>query len=158
MTDWRSRDHLAEMWVAGKLVDAGWNVFFPHRDKGLDMIATLPVEGTVLIRPVQVKGKYPKAETGDRDTYGYRGRLSVVHQDLILAIPMFVGFDDPMPKHVAWMPRSRLVFMERGEWRYEPAKFVNGEPVPRKEYECYFDRAGLDLLSANAEPRGPDEV
>jgi hypothetical protein len=28
-------DYFAELFVAGLLADAGWNVYFPHRDQGL---------------------------------------------------------------------------------------------------------------------------
>ena len=34
------RDQFAEMYVAGVLADAGWNIYLPHRDVGFDMIAT----------------------------------------------------------------------------------------------------------------------
>ena len=60
MAEWKPRDHLAEFWVAGKLVDAGWNVYFPHRDKGFDLIATYTDGAQMQLRPIQVKGKYPK--------------------------------------------------------------------------------------------------
>lgn len=75
MAEWRSRDHLAEFWVAGKLVDAGWNVYFPHRDKGFDLIATYTDGAIIQIRPIQVKGKYPKPGTRNRKTYGFRAPL-----------------------------------------------------------------------------------
>ena len=71
MSEWRSRDHLAELWVAGKLVDAGWNVYFPHRDKGFDLIATYTSDGQIRIRPIQVKGKrYQLEMPALRHVYG----------------------------------------------------------------------------------------
>jgi len=146
MAEWRSRDHLAEFWVAGKLVDAGWNVYFPHRDKGFDLIATYTDGAIIQIRPIQVKGKYPKPGTRNRKTYGFRAPLTAMHESMVLAIPMFVNAEDPMPLHVAWMPRAKIVQEERGRWRCEPAKFVNGRPIPRQEFEQYFDQGGLDLL------------
>ena len=53
---------LAELHVAGLFAEAGWRVYFPHRDDGFDFIAAKPVDGKIVIRPVQVKGKYPEAE------------------------------------------------------------------------------------------------
>lgn len=149
MTEWRSRDHLAELWVAGKLVDAGWNVYFPHRDKGFDLIATYTNDGQIRIRPIQVKGKYPKEGTGNRQAYGYRAGLSAIHEDMVLAIPMFVNYDDPVPLHVAWMPRERIVRQENGRWRCEPAKFRDGVPVPREEFAHFFDQEGIELLKTS---------
>lgn len=146
MAEWRSRDHLAEFWVAGKLVDAGWNVYFPHRDKGFDLIATYTDGAQMQLRPIQVKGKYPKEGTRNRKTYGFRASLSAMHERMVLAIPMFVNVDDPMPLHVAWMPREKIVQEENGNWRCEPAKFKDGVPIPRQEFEQYFDQGGLELL------------
>ena len=31
-------DYFAELYVAGRFADAGWNVYFPHRDQGFDFI------------------------------------------------------------------------------------------------------------------------
>jgi hypothetical protein len=60
-------DYFAELFVAGRLADAGWNVYFPHRDQGFDFIVTKTVGAAdMLIRPVQVKGKYPTGEKGDQ--------------------------------------------------------------------------------------------
>ena len=70
-------DYFAELFVAGRLADAGWNVYFPHRDQGFDFIITKTVNaGEMLIRPVQVKGKYPTGEKGDQGVYGYVGALA----------------------------------------------------------------------------------
>lgn len=63
-----ARDYFAEMYVAGLLADAGWNIYFPHRDKGFDYIVTREVVAGVLVRPVQVKGLHPTAEKGDKTT------------------------------------------------------------------------------------------
>jgi hypothetical protein len=35
-------DYFAELYVAGLMANAGWNVYFPHRDRGLDFI--VPVQ------------------------------------------------------------------------------------------------------------------
>src|SRR5216683_3941776 len=40
----RRPDYLVELYVAGVLADAGWNVYFPHRDEGFDfIIPTVPI-------------------------------------------------------------------------------------------------------------------
>jgi hypothetical protein len=53
-------DYFAELYVAGKFADEGWNVYFPHRDKGFDFIVSKQDSGAVqILMPVQVKGKYP---------------------------------------------------------------------------------------------------
>src|SRR5947209_1336736 len=57
-----SRDYFAEMYVAGILADNGWNIYFPRRDKGFDFIITKPIGDEIIVRPVQVKGKYPEVE------------------------------------------------------------------------------------------------
>jgi len=35
-----TREVFAELYVAGVLADAGWNIYFPTRDIGFDFIAT----------------------------------------------------------------------------------------------------------------------
>src|SRR5438128_375171 len=65
------RDYFAELYVAGLVADAGWNVYFPHRDRGLDFIASKTGgDGQQIIRPVQVKGKYPCKGKTDKQYYG----------------------------------------------------------------------------------------
>ena len=144
--NWRKRDHLAEFWVAGKLVDAGWNVYFPHRDKGFDLIAVREVAGHHHLRPVQVKGKYPMAGTGNRRLYGYRGKLTATHPDMILAIPFFSCANGPRPEHVAWLPFEKIALMSGERHRCEPAKLIDGMPQPRQEYRSYFDSQGFERL------------
>jgi hypothetical protein len=145
---WRSRDYFAEMYVAGVLADAGWNVYFPRRDQGFDMMATLPTTGGVLIRPVQVKGKYPTEGKTDKGRYGFVGALTAMHPDMVLAIPLFAGLADPGPMHVAWIPAREIRSTPGGGHRCEPAKFVGGVPRPRSRFVGYFDEAGLAGLAA----------
>jgi len=102
-------DYFAELYVAGRFAHAGWNVYFPHRDKGFDFIVSKEiVDGEYFIRPVQVKGKYPTAEKGNKITYGYVGRLSTLHDDMVLAIPFFAKGDTEKPTCIAYMPRMRI--------------------------------------------------
>lgn len=53
----RRPDYLAELYVAGVLADAGWNVYFPHRDEGFDFIISKYLGDRIVLRLVQVKGK-----------------------------------------------------------------------------------------------------
>ena len=84
-----THDYFAEMFVAGKLADAGWNVYFPRRDKGFDFIITKCIKSEFVIRPVQVKGKFPEVTTTDRGLHGYIGRLTELHEEMVLAIAFF---------------------------------------------------------------------
>ena len=52
-------DYFAELYVAGRFADAGWNVYFPHRDQGFDFVISKVIGVDTVLRPVQVKGKYP---------------------------------------------------------------------------------------------------
>lgn len=70
-------------WQAGLLGDAGWSVYFPKRDVGFDFIAVKELLGQVVIRPVQVKGKYPSGTKGNKVTYGYIGKLSQLHPEMV---------------------------------------------------------------------------
>ena len=86
------QDYFAELYVAGLLANAEWNVYFPHRDRGMDfVISKTGADGVEIIRPVQVKGKYPSSDKGNKATYGYVGKLNQVHPDMILAIPFFAA-------------------------------------------------------------------
>lgn len=141
-----TRDYFAEMYVAGRLADAGWNVYFPRRDKGFDFIITKNVGDHFLMRPVQVKGKYPEKGKKDRATYGYIGRLTELHDEMVLAIAFFAaGERDEPPSHIAYLPRPFLKKTSRG-YRSNPAKLRDGQPNPRREYQPLFDREGMIAL------------
>lgn len=154
-------DYFGELYVAGRLADAGWNVYFPHRDEGFDFIATKAIGDDLVIRPVQVKGKYPTQSKTDKPTYGYVGKLSQTHPDMVLAIPYFDGEDgDANCLFVAYMPLALIRPHSRG-FRCEPAGFKCGRPEPRRDYRGFFDSAGIllmerddwsDLTLADAEP------
>src|SRR5882724_1100166 len=98
----------AEMYVAGQFAAAGWNVYFPHRDAGFDFIVSkLIAKQRWLVRPVQVKGKYTSTKAS-RPGYGYVGRLSQLHPEMVLAIPFFQRGEKERPVCVAYMPRSQI--------------------------------------------------
>lgn len=144
----RTRDYFAEMYVAGVLADAGWDIYFPRRDKGFDMIVSRPSKDTTIVRPVQVKGKYASDEKTNKKVYGYVGRLTAFHDDMILAIPYFTSASAAAPVMTAWMDRGALRPHALG-WRCEPARFVSGRPEPRPEFMRYFDDHGLLRFNAS---------
>jgi hypothetical protein len=141
-------DYFAELYVAGRFADAGWNVYFPHRDKGFDFIVSRPINDTgQIIRPVQVKGKYATSDKTAKVTYGYVGRLSQTHPEMVLAIPFFSATSSDMPVCTAYMPLTLIRAHQRG-FRCEPASFALGVPKPRRDYARFFDGSGLGLLEA----------
>lgn len=144
--DMRVTDYFAELYVAGRFADAGWDIYFPHRDKGFDFIASKETEsGDYLIRPVQVKGKYPSSEKANRNVYGYVGRLTQLHPEMVLAIPFFSKLAPSVPSCVAYMPRSLIRKHSRG-FKSQPATFRDGVPNPRRDYAKFFDDRGLVIL------------
>jgi len=141
-----TQDYFAELYVAGLLANAKWNIYFPHRDKGMDfIISKTGSDGREIIRPVQVKGKYPSPDKGNKTTYGYVGKLNQVHPDMILAIPFFAANEPGPALFVAYMPFSRIKIHSRG-YRCEPAMFKNGKPIPRRDYKQFYGDAGLALI------------
>ena len=139
-------DYFAELYVAGRFADEGWNVYFPHRDTGFDFIVTKPTNsGHDLIRPNQVKGKYPSDGKSDKPTYGYVGELSRTHPDMVLVIPFFLKQSESVPTHVAYMPLSLVRKHSRG-FRCEPAGFRGGMITPRRDYAKFFGKEGLEAL------------
>jgi hypothetical protein len=141
-----TRDYFAEMYVAGVMADAGWNLYFPHRDVGFDMIATIIVDGRTLVRPVQVKGKYATEEKTRKQRYGYVGKLTAFHDDMILALPFFTSTSAAAPLHIAWMPRTAIKTSSRG-FACQPAMFRDGRPVPLPSRLQFFDAAGLNAFA-----------
>jgi hypothetical protein len=141
------RDYFAEMYVAGLFADAGWNVYFPRRDKGFDYIVTREVESSVLVRPVQVKGLYPTAEKRDKAAYGYKGRLSLQHPEMVLALVYFPpGATEGTPQHIAYMPWGKIRSRSRGGYRCVPSLLKDGIVTPRRNFAPYFDEPGLDAV------------
>lgn len=139
-------DFFAELYIAGRFADAGWNVYFPRRDRGFDFIVSRPAAGGMqLLRPVQVKGKYPTADKTDKNVYGYIGELTELHPDMVLAIPFFSPASAEVPTCVAYLPKGVVRKHSRG-FRCEPATFRGGTAVPRRDYAKFFDEEGLRLV------------
>lgn len=145
---WKTRDYFAEMYVSGVLADAGWDIYFPRRDKGFDMIVSRPANGATIVRPVQVKGKYASDEKTAKNSYGYVGRLTAFHDDMILVIPYFTGETAAAPALIAWMPRGEIRPHSRG-WKCEPARFGKNGPEPRPGFTHFFGEGGLASFAAD---------
>lgn len=145
--DWVTRDYFAEMYVAGLLADAGWDIYFPRRDKGFDMIVSRPTGDTTIVRPVQVKGKYASDAKTRKARYGYVGRLTAFHDDMILAIPYFTSTSAAAPCLIAWLPRHAIKAHSKG-WSCEPAQFAGGAPKPRPGFAHFFGEPGLAAIAA----------
>ena len=142
-----ARDYFAEMYVAGLLADAGWNIYFPRRDKGFDYVVTLETEEHVIVRPVQVKGKYPEDGKKDTKTYGFSGHLSLLHPDMALILVYFqLGATEGTPQQIAYMPRNQVRTKEGGGYRCVPSSLRSGIVTPRREFADYFDGPGLSAM------------
>jgi hypothetical protein len=139
-------DYFAELYVAGRFADAGWNVYFPRRDRGFDFIVSRPAAGRLqFLRPVQVKGKYPTPNKGDKEVYGYIGDLTELHPEMVLAIPFFSSAAPGILTCIAYLPFSLVRKHSRG-FKCEPTTFRGGTPKPRRDYAKFFDEAGLKLV------------
>lgn len=139
------RDYFAELYVAGILADMKWNVYFPKRDVGFDFIITKQIGETMFVRPVQVKGKYATVAKTDKPIYGYSGRLTALHADMVLAIPFFS--EERIPLCVAYLSRKAIKQNQNKKNYYSyPCTFVNRCARPRPYYRRFFDEDGLKLL------------
>lgn len=142
----RTFPQLAEPHVAGLFAEQGWLVYFPHRDEGFDFVAMREIEGQWLIRPVQVKGRYPTEGKADKPI-GYIGALTKIHPDMVLAIPFFETGVVPIIRHVAFMPRTMIRLHAKG-YRCLPARFQQGQVRPRGDHQKFFDHEGLKIVSS----------
>lgn len=136
--------YAAELTVAAQFTHAGWNTYFPQRDQGFDFVVSKSISEH-LIRPVQVKGKYPEDGKSDTSSYGYVGKLSRLHPEMVLAIPYFTSESRHHPEIIAYIPSVELRDHSRG-YRAQPARFVDGEPQIRPGFRGFFGIEGLELL------------
>ena len=143
------RDYFAELYVAGMLADAGWNIYFPHRDMGIDFIISKTVSSITVIRAVQVKGKYLSRNKTNKQAYGFVGKLKQRHLEMVLAIPYFsTSAKSSPPVCVAYMPFSQIRKQRSKGFACQPASFKNGAPEPRRDFRHFFDKVGIEALES----------
>lgn len=148
------RDLFAEMYVAGVLADSGWRIYFPYRDDGFDFVISKKVAGTMLVRPVQVKGKYPESEKAKRPAYGFDGQLTQTHPDMVLVIPFFsIGTSKTAPTCTAYALWNEVRARSNGEVFCLPANLVGGVVSPRRDFRHLFDEEGLARLERPMPPK-----
>ena len=140
------RDYFAELYVAGRFADEGWDVYFPHRDQGFDFIVSRwdADDKMQRLRPVQVKGKFPAEDKGDQEKYGFVGTLTQLHPDMVLAMPFFASHEKQAPIHIAYLPLS-VIHRSGDDHRCHPARFRNSRAEPRPHYANFFDQSGISL-------------
>ena len=109
------------------------------------IISKTGTDGHEIIRPVQVKGKYPEIGKTDKPAYGYVGRLNQIHPQMVLAVPFFESAVQGPALLVAYMPWSQIKPHPRG-YRCEPATFREGAPKARREFQRYFGAEGLSRI------------
>ena len=144
------RNEFAEMYVAGVFADSGWSVYFPRADKGFDFIVTKLVNGVQLVRPVQVKGKYPEKQSGKVTAYGYRGKLTALHDQMVLAMPFFSSIERrEAPMCIAFIPKNKIQRKQSGAFVCAPAKFADGECSSRPTFQHFFGDVGLKSVEAS---------
>jgi hypothetical protein len=144
------RDQFAEMYVAGILADDGWELFFPYRDRGFDFVIFRQIDGHDIWRPVQVKGLYKTYESEKGGGYGFHGRLSRRHPEMVLAMPYFTSQARQAPHTIGFMPNQWIRTSSNATadrpHRCEPARVVDGIPEARPNFARFFDEQGLLLL------------
>lgn len=142
-----TRERFAEQFVAGMLADHGWNIYFPRWDDGFDFIAVKVIGASAVVRPVQVKGKYPAKLREPQAGYGYLGTLSQTHEDMVLAIPYFtLGAKDHAPPLVAFIPISVLPGRGKERFHCTPASLRDGIPRERPDHAKFFGASGMALM------------
>jgi hypothetical protein len=143
------RDEFAEQYIAGLFADAGWSVYFPRKDKGFDFIVSKKTDAGMILRPIQVKGKFPETLTAVRKKYGYRGKLTATHPDMVLVIPLFSSLERlAHPDCVAYMPFNRIGKAKDGTFWCGPAKLEKGKVSAKMGFQRYFDEQGLKAVES----------
>ncbi len=155
------RDQFAEMYVAGCFMDAGWQVFFPHRDEGFDFIAAKKTSTGTFLRPVQVRGCYREpGGRANKPTYGKNPiSLTQRHPDMVVAIPFFSEQSPHHPHGVAYLrlPDLKTNGVKGSLYSY-PAQLKDGIAHPRPAYEGLFGAPGLARLEVASPPLPPEEL
>jgi hypothetical protein len=142
-----SRDYFAELYVAGLFGDCGWAVYFPKRDVGFDFIISKQVDELMILRPVQVKGKFPEIGRTEGRVYGFIGELTARHPDMVLAIPYFsTDAFEAAPSCIAFMPDWQIRPQASRGSSCCPAVYRDAKSEPRASFVSYFNRPGIQLL------------
>jgi hypothetical protein len=142
-------DQAAELFVANVFVRNGWDVYFPHKDKGFDFIITKKISEDFIIRPVQVKGKYPTIRKTRKRVYGFVGPISTFNEDMVLAIPFYESIGlNIIPAHIAYMP-FLTIRKKQEKYRCEPCRYED-KAIPRREYIRFFDEDGIKNIENKA--------
>lgn len=146
----KTRDYFAELYVAGLMGDRGWAVYFPKRDIGFDFVVSKKVGDKVILRPVQVRGKYPTEEKKDRVAYPWLGELSQVHEDMALVLCYFAtDHSTAAPDNIAFVPLFSLKSTTKGRYRCSPVNLKGGKTYPRPSYKHLFGVEGLDAMESS---------
>ena len=145
----KTRDYFAELYVAGMMGDRGWAIYFPKRDIGFDFVASKKVGEKVILRPVQVRGKYPTEEKKDKVTYPWQGTLSQVHEDMAVVFCYFsTDHSTAAPDNIAFVPLSTLKPTTKGRFRCSAVSLKGGKTYPRPSYKHLFGVKGLDAMES----------
>jgi hypothetical protein len=140
----------AELLVASQMAAHGWNIYTPHRDIGVDFIATKDLRNRLIIRPVQVKGCY-LSKRKDSAWYGKMNmELKQMHEEIVLAIPYFAKRNGRETLiFTAFLPFRQIRKQPNGKYRATPARIKNGQPLKRRDFRKFFDDQGLMLMESN---------
>lgn len=145
-----SRKEFAEFQIASLLSKASWDIYIPYRDKGWDFIASKRIKtinGVLeIFRPIQIKGKYSTTKLKNYKQYGYRGKLSKVHDDMVIAIPFYPLGTANSPVTIAFLPKSRLQCSKTGIYQAAPCSYQNHNIIKLNDYIQFFDSAGISLM------------
>jgi hypothetical protein len=137
----------AESAVAAYLAQHGWHIYYPRRDVGFDFIISKPVDKRLVLRPVQVRSRYPRRQSDKRYFGHQRTKLSQTHPDMVLAIPFYDGGEVLRPLFIGFFPWSQIRPNRDGEtYRCLPAKISGGRIGIRRDFRKFFDDAGCALM------------
>jgi hypothetical protein len=96
-----------------------------------------------------VKGKFPESTTAVRKKYGYRGKLTATHPDMVLVIPLFSSLERlAHPDCVAYMPYNQIGKAKEGTFWCGPAKLEKGKVSAKRSFQRYFDEQGLKAMES----------
>nr|BFD64525.1 hypothetical protein BdHM001_32060 [Bdellovibrio sp. HM001] len=131
----------AELLVAAKFRENGWEIYFPHKDDGFDFVAYKKEKK--IFRPVQVKGKY-RESSKDKTTYGYKGSLSHTHSDMVLAVVFFNKNNEPL--HFAYLKYDDIKFNKNGDAKAEVCCIKDNKIKQRRDFSFLFGLEGINRL------------